>query len=145
MDLDLDTCDTLLNTFKSGMENVLAYKRNLEGNYNNGVKIYDNFGFPVTAGASVYMTLFNSKVQGMASRMIFHASYLAYMDLTKRGIDARPLAWVHDEVVWRFPKGMEAECQKTVDHYMKYYYKLNTPHGRVPLDVEGHISDRWQK
>lgn len=144
MSIPLDECDAMIKTFKSSMDSVISWKQNLEGAYNNGTKIYDRFGFPVQAGTSVYMTLFNSLVQGMASRMIFHASYMAYKHFQREGIDAKPLAWVHDEVVWRFPKDQAAYCQQTVDHYMKCF-KLDTPHGTVPLDVEGHIADRWQK
>ncbi len=139
-----DFMTNALNSFKERMEHVFEYKRSLEGNYNNGVRIYDNFGFPVVAGKSVFMTLFNSKVQGMSSRMIFHASFKAFVEFREQGIDARPLAWVHDEVIWRFPKGMEKHCQERVDYYMTHY-KLNTPHGVVPLGVEGHLADRWQK
>ena len=90
------------------------------------------------------MTLFNTFVQGMSSRMIFNASLMAYKHFKREHIDAQPLAWVHDEVIWRFPKGKEDYCKKTVDHYMTCY-KLETKHGRVPLACEGHIADRWQK
>lgn len=144
MSLSLEECDALIKKFKGSMESVIKWKQNLEGSYNNGTRIYDNFGFPIQAGTSVYMTLFNGMVQGQASRMIFHASLMAYKHVKKNGIDAMPLAWVHDEVIWRFPKGKEEECRKVVDHYMTCY-KLDTPHGRVPLDVEGHIADRWEK
>lgn len=142
--LERDWIAGALKKFKNGLEGVIKWKQELEGNYNNGTRIKDRFGFPVQAGRSVYMTLFNTLVQGMASRMIFHASLMAFKELQKKGIDARPLAWVHDEVIWRFPKGKEEECQKCVDHFMTCY-KLDTKHGRVPLAVEGHIADRWQK
>jgi DNA polymerase I-like protein with 3'-5' exonuclease and polymerase domains len=69
---------------------------------------------------------------------------MAFREFQKKGIDARPLMWIHDEVVWRVPKGLALECKEVIDKYMKSY-KLETPLGRVPLDVEGHIADRWTK
>ncbi len=142
--LERDWLAAALKRFKQGIEHVIKWKQDLEGQYNNGTKIADRFGFPVQAGASVYMTLFNTLVQGMASRMIFHASLLAQRHFWRLGIDAKPLAWVHDEVIWRFPKGKGEECKKIVDHYMTHY-KLETRHGIVPLACEGNLSDRWQK
>ena len=146
MDIPLDRCRHMIQDFRKGMKGVLAYKKRLENDYKEGVRLQDRFGFPVIARdfASVKMTLFNTYVQGMASRMIFHASLMAYRTFRQKGIDAKPLVWVHDEVIWRFPKGMALECKEIVDNFMKSY-KLETPHGRVPLDVEGHIADRWQK
>lgn len=131
--------------FKQGMENVLDWKKRLEDQYANGVKLKDRFGFPVQGrDGAIHMTLFNTFIQGMASRMIFHASLMATREFEKRGYDAKPLMWIHDEVVWRFPKGLALECKEIVDKYMTSY-KLETPYGRVPLDIEGHIADRWTK
>ena len=62
---------------------------------------------------------------------------------TKR-VDARPLLWIHDEVVWRFPKALTKWCKGIVDYHMTKY-KLSTEHGMVPLDVEGHLAPRWEK
>lgn len=143
-DVPIEKCRKWVIQFKDGMKTVLDYKRKLEEKYENGAMIQDPFGFPVNPGGSVYMTLLNSLNQGMCSRMIFHASLLAFRQFCKEKIDAVPLSWVHDEVIWRFPKGKEKYCQKVVDKYMTAY-KLDTRHGRVPLKCEGHLGDRWQK
>jgi DNA polymerase I-like protein with 3'-5' exonuclease and polymerase domains len=128
------------------MKDVLAWKKNLEANYKGGKKLKDEFGFPVVArNDAIHMTLFNSRVQGTASRMIFHGSLMANNEFNLKNIDAKPLLWVHDEVVWRFPiTTSEEDCMKIVDHYMTCY-KLDTQYGVVPLAVEGHTADRWQK
>jgi DNA polymerase I-like protein with 3'-5' exonuclease and polymerase domains len=145
LDVPLDECKKWAKDFKCGMEHVLDFKRNLESRYKNGERLKDKFGYPVQArDEAIHMTLFNTFVQGMASRMIFHASLMAFREFQKKGIDARPLMWIHDEVVWRVPKGLALECKEVIDKYMKSY-KLETPLGRVPLDVEGHIADRWTK
>ncbi len=146
MALPLERCGEMVDAFRQGLKGVFGWKRNLEEQYKAGVPIYDKFGALVQARdhSSVHMTLFNSYVQGMASRMIFHASLLAFREFRGRGIDAMPLMWIHDEVVWRFPKGKEEVCKKIVDKYMKAY-KLETPHGNVPLDVEGNLSSCWEK
>lgn len=146
MDLSLEECDKMVRSFREGLRGPMGWKANLEAQYKSGVNIYNRFGFLVQARdeSSVHMTLFNTFVQGMSSQMIFHASLLAYREFCKKRIDAKPLLWVHDEVVWRFPKGREEECKKIVDKYMTCY-KLDTPHGKVPLDVEGNLSSCWQK
>ncbi len=144
-DIPLEQCKEWTTEFKRGMEFVLEWKKNLEHTYKSGIKIKDRFGFPVQAREdAIHMTLFNTYVQGMASRMIFHASMMAQKEFNKRGIDAKPLMWIHDEVVWRVPKGLALECKEVIDHFMTSY-KLDTNYGRVPLDVEGHIADRWTK
>lgn len=146
MAIPLERCEEMVQSFRAGMRGPMGWKKNLEEQYKNGVRIYDRFGFPVQArdDSSVHMTLFNTFVQGMSSRMIFHASLLAFREMCMLGLDAKPLIWVHDEVVWRFPKGKEEECKKIVDRYMTAY-TLDTPHGKVPLDVEGNLASCWQK
>lgn len=146
MAIPLERAEAMVRTFRDGMRGPMGWKTNLESDYKRGVRIQDRFGFLVQARdeSSVHMTLFNTFVQGMASRMIFHASLLAFREFCKKRIDAKPLLWVHDEVVWRFPKGREEECKKIVDSAMKCY-KLKTVHGNVPLDVEGNLASCWQK
>lgn len=145
MDLSLESCKQMIDSFREGMTDVLVWKKKLELNYKNGVKIKNKFGYPVQAnGNKVHMTLFNTYIQGQSSQMIFHAAHMAKKDLRKKGFDVNFLILVHDEVVWRFPKGQDEICVKTIDYYMKCY-KLDTPHGTVPLDVEGHVADRWLK
>lgn len=146
MDLPFEVCQKMVNDFRAGMSGPMGWKAGLDNQYKQGYPIYDRFGFLVQARdeRSIHMTLFNTFVQGMSSRMIFHASLMAFREFCRAGIDARPLLWVHDEVVWRFPKGKEQECKKVVDRYMTCY-KLDTPHGNVPLDVEGNLSSCWQK
>ncbi len=143
--IPLEDCKTMIDSFRGGMTEVLAWKKRLEDSYKNGTKIKNRFGYPVQAnGTKIHMTLFNTFIQGQASQMIFHSAHMAKIDLRKKGYDVNFLLLVHDEVVWRFPKGQETVCQNTVDFYMKNY-KLDTPHGRVPLDCEGNMGDRWMK
>lgn len=146
MAIPLERCDAMVRSFRDGMKGPMGWKRNLEEQYKAGTPIHDRFGFLVQARdeASVHMTLFNTFVQGMSSRMIFHASLMAFREFCKLKIDAAPLCWVHDEVIWRFPKGLEETCKKIVDKCMTCY-KLDTPHGKVPLDVEGNLASCWQK
>jgi DNA polymerase-1 len=146
MDIPLDRCKDMVLSFREGMKDTFAWKQGLEESYNSGHIIHTFMGRLVQArdSSSVHMTLFNTLVQGTASDVILHASLLAYRRFCQLGVDAKPLLWVHDEVVWRFPKGKEKFCKETVDYYMKAY-KLDTPHGRVPLDVDGHLASCWEK
>jgi len=146
MAIPIERCKEMVQSFRDGMKGVIGWKQNLENQYKGGTRIHDRFGFLVQArdDASIHMTLFNTFVQGMASRMIFHASLMAFRDFCAMGIDAKPLLWVHDEVVWRFPKAHSEFCRKLVDKRMTCY-KLETPHGNVPLDVEGNLASCWQK
>lgn len=145
MDININECEKMVKSFREGMGTVMKWKKGLETQYNNGTKIYNKFGCPVIAReGKVHMTLFNGYVQGNASQMVFHASLMAQREFWSLGYDCKPLLWVHDEVIWRFQKGKEEECKNIVDKYMKYY-KLDTPHGNVPLDCEGVLSDHWQK
>lgn len=145
LDVPLERAAKWSKEFKRGMEHVLDWKKNLEEQYKAGVKIKNPFGFPVAArDEAIHMTLFNSKVQGLASQMIVHAAYNSTKQLRGEGYDVMCLLLVHDEQVWRLPKGHEDYCKKVIDMHMKNY-KLETQYGRVPLDCEGHLADRWTK
>lgn len=134
-----EQCGIWCDSFKAGNQNILAWKKGLEDEYKRTGKIYNKFGAPVVPGHSVFMTLFNGLIQGQSSQTIFHASLLAFRKLWKLG--ARPLCWVHDEVIWRFPKQHSKECKEIVDHFMTDVWKLETPYGRVPLKCEGHLGN----
>lgn len=146
MDIPFEHCQKMVDSFRDGMRGVFGYKRGLEENYKRGTLVYSYMGRLVQArdDKSVHMTLFNTKVQGTASDMILHGSLMAFRHFSKYKIDAKPLMWIHDEVVWRFPKGKEKFCKDTVDYFMKAY-KLETPFGVVPLDVEGKLAHSWEK
>jgi DNA polymerase I-like protein with 3'-5' exonuclease and polymerase domains len=147
MDIPLEQCDAMIQDFRAGMKGVFGWKRGIEEDYKQGYDIFDPlFGCLVQPRDrdSIHMTLFNTEVQGMASRLIFNASLSAWRQFHKLGVDAKPLLWVHDEVVWRFPKGKEDLCKKVVDWHMTQV-KLDTRMGLVPLAVEGNISAHWQK
>ena len=136
----------MIKDFRAGMASVFSWKRGLEQAFMNGQPIHSMHGRLVQAPKDrLHMTLFNSLIQGSASDLILHSSLLAFREFCRRKIDAKPLMWVHDEVIYRFPKGAEEECKSIVDFYMTKHWELDTPNGRVPLDVEGHIGDRWQK
>lgn len=147
---ELDHCGKWCDDFKAGNKTILAWKMGLEEHYKKTHRLYNDFGAPVVPGSSLFMTLFNGLIQGEASQRIFHASLMAYRDLRfKRKIDVKPLTWVHDEVIWRFPKEHSQLCKKVVDFYMTCY-RLDTPYGRVPMKCEGHLGnakngDVWVK
>lgn len=146
MDIPLDRCDDMVTSFREGMSGVFKWKRNLEESYKSGIPCHTFMGRLVQARdqSSIHMTLFNSLVQGTASDCILHASLLAYREFKKRGIDAKPLMWIHDEVVWRFPKNKKKTCKRIVDHYMTNY-ELKTKYGMVPLACEGKLASSWEK
>jgi DNA polymerase-1 len=145
MDIPIEEGKEMVVSFRKGMQPVFDWKKSLEESYKNGNNIHNIFGRLVIArNDAIHMTLFNSLVQGMASDMILNASLLAFREFCKRKINAKPLLWVHDEVVWRFPKGEEEICKKIVDHFMTHY-KLKTEHGLVPLACDGNLSTRWEK
>ncbi len=144
--VELEQCETWCDEFRQGTKDILAWKKGLEEEFKKTRRIYNRFGAPVVPGDSVYMTLFNGLIQGQASQTIFHASLLAFRELWKQ--DCRPLTWVHDEVVWRIPKGRGDEfanqCRERIDHFM-CCFKLETPYGRVPLKCEGKMGNEWEK
>lgn len=132
-------------SFRRGLKPVFDWKKNLEEKYKEGMPVSNLFGRPVVVNdSSLHMKLFNYLVQGTASDMILNASLMAFREFCKRKIDAKPLMWIHDEVVWRFPKGQEEICRKVVDWFMTHY-KLETREGLVPLACDGNLSTRWEK
>ena len=145
MDIPISEGKDMVASFRNGMRNVFEWKKDLEASYKAGNAIHNMFGRLVVArNESIHMTLFNSLVQGMASDMILNASLLSFREFCKRKIDAKPLLWVHDEVVWRFPKKDVDLCKKIVDYHMTHY-RLETQHGTVPLLCDGNLSNRWEK
>lgn len=138
-------CKALVGSFRSGMAGVLAYKERLDEALEAGHQQFNILGRPVHVDIDkVYMTGLNTLIQGSASDLILEGSRRAREEFIRLGIDAKPLLWVHDEVVWRIPKAHREFCVDRINHHMKNY-KLDTKYGVVPLDVEGHVADRWQK
>lgn len=142
---ELEWLEKKCDEFRSGVSGVIAWKIGYENHYKRVKRVYNDFGAPVIPGRNLKMTLFNGRVQGQASQMIFNGSLMAYRKLWKN--DCRPLCWVHDEVIWRIPKkhGLEwaQEQVKVIDKYMTCY-KLETPYGRVPLKCEGKLGNSWE-
>lgn len=142
--IELEQVSKWCDEFRAGVKDILGWKKGLEDHYKKVHRLYNDFGAPVVPGSSLFMTLFNGLIQGQSSQTIFHASLRAQREFWRRKIDAKPLTWVHDEVVWRFPIEHAELCQKIVDHFM-CDYKLETPYGRVPLKCEGKLGNEWEK
>lgn len=92
----------------------------------------------------IYMQAFNSQIQGSASDLLLHSAHRAMKEFRRRALDAHLLLTVHDEVVFEVPADRVEECDQIITHAMTDY-KLETPHGPVPLRVEGKVSDCWEK
>jgi DNA polymerase I-like protein with 3'-5' exonuclease and polymerase domains len=92
----------------------------------------------------VYMKAFNTLIQSSASDMLLRSCQKMVAEFKERGIRAKPLAWIHDEVVVEVDDRDLADAVEVIDRCMTSY-KLPTPYGNLPLKVEGHVAKFWKK
>jgi DNA polymerase-1 len=77
-------------------------------------------------------------LQGSAADIVKVAMIRTYQSLKKRGLKAKLILQVHDELIIDCPKSELEEVKEIVRDSMENAYKLN-----VPLTVDVEASYRW--
>lgn len=85
----------------------------------------------------------NHHIQGTSADMTKLAAVYIRDEFIKKGLDAKVVALVHDEIIVEAEMSIVDESYKIVENYMKKALNLFCPN--VPAEVEGHISTCWKK
>jgi len=92
----------------------------------------------------VHMKGLNTLVQSSASDLLLQSSRKVDREFTEQALEARPILWVHDEVIIRTLDRHKSQAERLVDQIMTGY-RLETPYGLIPLKTEGHTAKFWKK
>ncbi len=91
-----------------------------------------------------YMKAFNRLIQSSASDLLLEGALRADAALKAAGIQAHPLLFVHDYLGMEVEEGRAEEAAKIIERELTNFELVNA-HGRIALEVEGGITDRWEK
>lgn len=92
----------------------------------------------------IFMAAFNSKVQASASDLLVESGYRAKTRFTAEGLDARPLLFVHDELIVEASEEHTKRAERIVEEELTSW-KLETPYGLIPMACEGKTGRAWEK
>jgi DNA polymerase I-like protein with 3'-5' exonuclease and polymerase domains len=141
-----DKARGVAGSLRAAWPGVTDFKRQLDAAARAGKPITNMFGRKrvFTDPDDVAMHAFNSLIQSSGSDLLLDGTHRALQEFRAKGIDAHLLMTVHDELICEVPGDRAAECDEIVTRCLTDY-KLETPHGLVPLTVEGGIADTWTK
>jgi DNA polymerase I-like protein with 3'-5' exonuclease and polymerase domains len=92
----------------------------------------------------IHLKGMNTLIQSGASDLVLNSAHRMTKTFEERGIDARVLLLVHDEIVTEIPADRASECEAIIVESMTNY-RLESPLGLIPLAVEGKIAASWEK
>lgn len=135
-----------LQYLKNAYRSVFQFHRDVTDIAAEGGILENLFGRPIIIPdpQDAYMKAFNTLVQSSASDLNLRACEKAKEAWAKAGLNARPLLVIHDCIV---AEAKIADCIKAeqilVDSMTDF--KLESENGIIKLQVEGGISDKWEK
>lgn len=131
---------------KEHYKQVFDFHKQLTKAFESGDVIRNVVGRPIKIQAweSAYMNGLNTLVQSSASDMLLLAAYNANVEMESAAIDATPLLFVHDAVLFEVDKGHAAKADKIIRKHL-LGFDLTTELGKIDLQIEGGINDVWKK
>jgi DNA polymerase I-like protein with 3'-5' exonuclease and polymerase domains len=134
-------CEEILRRFKANYKTAIDYHKDLTRFFESGEKMTNLLGRPVMIEdpSEAYMKGFNSVIQGSASDLNLEGAHRAWQALQAEGIDAHPLLFVHDAVLFEVREDQVEEADQVIVDKLTNF---NLP---IKLTVEGGISDNWSK
>jgi DNA polymerase-1 len=138
----LDECKRMVYRLRDYYSDVWAFKTEVDSIATSGAVFYNYFGRPLQFKNpdEVFMSSFNSLVQGTASDLLVDAG----TKLVSANPWIRPRLFVHDEIVVEVPEDRAREAEELLVKQMTGY-ELMTKFGNVPITVEGKVSKTWIK
>jgi len=144
----IEECASMVKEFRASYAGVFDYKKQIDKKLEAGEVIYNLIGRPIYIenADDVYMKGFNTLIQSSASDLLLNSAHKFEKEMEGYSWDAHPLLYVHDELVVEAPADGDRrlKAMKLLEHCMTNY-TLTTAHGPVKIEVEGQISDRWEK
>jgi DNA polymerase-1 len=139
-------CQRAVDRLRAAYPEVTKFKKQLDAKAERGEPIRNLLGRARTFSNrdEIFMKNFNGLVQGSASDLLLNSAHRATKEFVAKGLPARMLLTVHDEVLVQSAEN----CVDEVFHILIKNltdYELVTRHGNIKLKVEGRVSDRWEK
>jgi DNA polymerase-1 len=139
-------CREKLEGFKEFYSDVYDFKRELDYGLASGQAVSNLMGrkFSFPDPSDIHMKGLNTLIQSSASDLVLESAARIMNAFRNADIDGHVLLLIHDELVIELPKEKESQGVAIIEHNMTSY-PLKTPHGLVPLAVEGKTAGTWQK
>lgn len=139
-------CQEILGRFKSQYRTAVEYHKSIARFFESGEKMQNLLGRPVKIDDpdEAYMKGLNSVIQGSASDLNLEGALRAWNELKLKGIDATPLLFVHDFVMFEVEDNRVDEADEIIVRNLTDF-NLKTEHGPIKLTVDGGITERWTK
>lgn len=136
----------MLKRFKETYQQAFDTHEYLTSLFEKGEIIKNIAGRPVKIQVweNPYMQGFNTLVQSSASDLNIRACQKARDAWQERGIEARPLLLIHDCIVAEAKADQAAQAADILVESMTSF-NLQTANGPLKLQVEGGVSDVWEK
>jgi len=135
-----------LQALKNAYPNVFEFHKEITEIFESGEVMYNLMGRPLVIPdkEDCYMKGFNTLIQSSASDLCIRACQRAEAEIKEQDLHAYPLLLIHDCVL------MEAyvEDAKRVAEILRKAmtdFRLKVDEGIIQLQVEGGISDEWEK
>jgi DNA polymerase I-like protein with 3'-5' exonuclease and polymerase domains len=139
-------CREILARFRESYKEAAAFSKEIVKYLEQGNVLPNLLGRPIRIEnpEDAYMTAFNTLIQSAASDLLLDGALRAENAMLEAGIEARPVAFVHDFVMFEVPEKRADEASEIIKHKLTDY-QLSTRHGRIELSVEGGVMDKWEK
>lgn len=135
-----------LNAFRKLYAGATEFHKEITEVFESGKTVRNLFGRPVKIQKweSAYMNGFNTLVQSSASDLNIRACEKAVEKWKKRGINCDPLLLIHDCIIAEADKQDAANAAELLKKCMTGF-TLECEHGIIKLEVEGGVSEKWEK
>lgn len=135
-----------LNEFRRFYVGATQFHKEITEVFENGSTVRNLFDRPIKIQEweSAYMNGFNTLVQSSASDLNIRACERAEQRWVGAGLDCKPLLLIHDCIVAEAAEKDAENASKILTESMTSF-TLETELGKIPLEVEGGVSDRWEK
>ena len=139
-------CRELHKRFKNAYKTATDYSKEIVRYLEQGGTLQNLLGRPlkIQDPQDAYMKGFNSLIQGSASDYLLHSAERATQAFKQAKISAYPLLFVHDYVAFEVEETRVIEADEMLKKALTDYELVNS-HGPIHLEVDGGISDRWEK
>lgn len=139
-------CRELHKRFKESYAAAIAYGKEVVKFMEDGNVLPNLLGRPlrIEDPDDAYMQALNTLIQSSASDLLLEGAFRASKQFTEAGIDAHPLLFVHDFVAFEVREDQVQTADEILVNALTDFDLVNS-NGRIKLEVDGGIMDRWEK
>ena len=141
-----EECKRILDRFKRRFAVAMEYTKGVVEYMEQGNVLENLLGRPlrIEHPEDAYMQAFNTLIQSSASDLNLHGAYKAHCEFKAAGIEAYPVLFVHDFVAFEVKDEHVAEADAILQRCLTDF-SLETRLGPIKLEVDGGVSERWEK